>query len=107
MKGFASDFYSAMHEKTSEDLVDHFAHHKKIASEFPEYHITILNMSSKIDLKRGIASLFSDLEITGRPPGVTIHSMTISEFKIIEGRWLCVKATGIRGNSSLGNNGIV
>lgn len=107
MKGFASDFYSAMHEKTSEDLVDHFAHHKKIAMDFPQYHITILDMSSKVDLKRGAASLFSDLEITGRPPGVTIRSMTISEFKIIDGRWLCTKATGIRGNRSLGNGGIM
>lgn len=99
--GYDQDFMASMHNQKAEDLPGWVDHHRRGALEFPQSKVRILGMTSKVDPKRGLASLFTDMEITGRPPGVTIHSMTISEFKVCDGKWLCMKATGMRGNSML------
>ncbi|KAM3425244.1 hypothetical protein BST61_g7196 [Cercospora zeina] len=99
--GYDENFMANMHNQKAEDLSGWVDHHRRGALEFPQSKVRILSMTSKVDPKRGLASLFTDMEITGRPLGVTIHSMTISEFKVCDGKWLCMKATGMRGDSSM------
>ncbi|KAI5359681.1 hypothetical protein Slin14017_G105830 [Septoria linicola] len=100
--GYDQDFMAAMHNQKAEDLAGWVDHHRRGAEQFPESQVKILGMNSKVDLKKGTASLFTDMEISGRPVGVVIHSMTITEFKICDGKWLCMRAMGMRGNGSIG-----
>lgn len=101
LDGYDQDFTAAMPNQKAESLEGWVDHHRRGAQQFPQAQVRILSMNSKVDLKKGTASLFTDLELTGRPPGVTINSMTISEFKICDGKWLCMRATGMRGNGSI------
>lgn len=78
---------------------------ESISKEHPDYHSVIVRQESIVDLESGKAEVFVTAETTGRGEEVVLHSTTIMEFEIRKtlGRWVCVKATPIRGLAGPGD----
>lgn len=72
-----------------------------ISKEHTEYHTVLVHQETIVDLDNGKAEVFVTAETTGRGDGVVLHSTTVMDFEVRRsiGRWVCVKATPIRGLS--------
>lgn len=57
----------------------------------------VTGISSDVKEELGLASVFTWVEVTGIPVGVVRQSMVHSEYRRLEGRWLCTRCVGVRG----------
>lgn len=77
---------------------------------FSHYELRIINILSKVDLKKFVAKTWLNVETTGLPEGVVLHSVGLLEWRLMrvdgdggeegEGRrmkWFCVGSKGLRG----------
>lgn len=75
---------------------------------FSHYELRIINLLSKVDLKKFVAKTWLNVETTGLPEGVVLHSVGLLEWRLIrvdedgeDGRgrmkWFCVGSKGLRG----------
>lgn len=70
---------------------------RETSEQFPQYHMKITGISSDVEEQKGMGRVFTTLEVTGIPPGVVRQSMVMSEYKLLDGRWLCTRSVGVRG----------
>lgn len=79
---------------------------------FSHYELRIINILSKVDLKKFVAKTWLNVETTGLPEGVVLHSVGLLEWRLMRvdemdvdedgdgGRrmkWFCVGSKGLRG----------
>lgn len=81
---------------------------------FSHYKLRIINILSKVDLKKFVAKTWLNVETTGLPEGVVLHSVGLLEWRLMcvdgdemdgenrgDGRrrmkWFCVGSKGLRG----------
>lgn len=79
---------------------------------FSHYELRIINILSKVDLKKFVAKTWLNVETTGLPEGVVLHSVGLLEWRLMcvdemdengdggDGRrmkWFCVGSKGLRG----------
>lgn len=86
---------------------------------FSHYELRIINLLSKVDLKKFVAKTWLNVETTGLPEGVVLHSVGLLEWRLMRvdemdgdgdgdgdedggnGRrrmkWFCVGSKGLRG----------
>lgn len=80
---------------------------------FSHYELRIINILSKVDLKRFVAKTWLNVETTGLPEGVVLHSVGLLEWRLmrVDGdgdemedggngrrmKWFCVGSKGLRG----------
>lgn len=81
---------------------------------FSHYELRIINILSKVDLKKFVAKTWLNVETTGLPEGVVLHSVGLLEWRLMrvddemdggdeEGgngrrmKWFCVGSKGLRG----------
>lgn len=75
---------------------------------FSNYELRIINILSKVDLKKFVAKTWLNVETTGLPEGVVLHSVGLLEWRLMRvdedgdgdgGRmkWFCVGSKGLRG----------
>lgn len=76
---------------------------------FSHYELRIINLLSKVDLKKFVAKTWLNVETTGLPEGVVLHSVGLLEWRLMrvddgdedgDGRrmkWFCVGSKGLRG----------
>lgn len=80
---------------------------------FSHYELRIINILSKVDLKKFVAKTWLNVETTGLPEGVVLHSVGLLEWRLmrVDGdemdgdggnggrrmKWFCVGSKGLRG----------
>lgn len=76
---------------------------------FSHYELRIINLLSKVDLKKFVAKTWLNVETTGLPEGVVLHSVGLLEWRLmcVDGdemdgdggrmKWFCVGSKGLRG----------
>lgn len=82
---------------------------------FSHYELRIINILSKVDLKKLVAKTWLNVETTGLPEGVVLHSVGLLEWRLMrvdemdgdggnrgDGerrrmKWFCVGSKGLRG----------
>ena len=97
-----ADIFRADSEHPQGGLVEqiveeHLDMQRQIAEEFPEYRLRLLDLYTEVSERAGSASVFMTVEATGIPPGMIRQSIGVSKFRLIDGRWLCVRYGGARG----------
>lgn len=80
---------------------------------FSHYELRIINILSKVDLKKFVAKTWLNVETTGLPEGVVLHSVGLLEWRLmrvdddeVDGedggngrrmKWFCMGSKGLRG----------
>ncbi|EME42156.1 hypothetical protein DOTSEDRAFT_54594 [Dothistroma septosporum NZE10] len=67
--------------------------------EFPDYHITALDVTSNVDLKTSSASVWMHLNIH-MTPDTMVTGFNEFQWKLEGEKWMCVHVTSMRGQSA-------
>lgn len=81
----------------SESSEDYYRQRRNWVLEYPEYHLEILRLFTEMDETAGKAKVWTFIEVTGHPPGVRRHSITIMHWRRRQDEWLYYKREGVRG----------
>lgn len=79
------------------DLEEHLARFKRMTTEYPEWRLKLLSQNTEVDEKNGRAEIFHVLEVTGHPPGLVTHTVLSLDFRLLDGKWWCMRKRAVRG----------
>lgn len=81
--------------------------HREFAEIHPEYHVEVVNASIDMDERSGHASVFTLVEIRGRPKDTRRGAVLVWKWRKRFGRWVLFKQMGIRGMCGILEDGHV
>ncbi|CZT21635.1 uncharacterized protein RCC_07500 [Ramularia collo-cygni] len=83
--------------------VDEYLQHlSDMCTAYPEWKLRVVDQDVQQGGVKDYASVFTNVENQGVPPGVVWQSCAISEFKNIDGQWLVVGFRGFSGGHGQG-----
>lgn len=94
----------AIHEATSvvqgrEQLIHNL---RELLQTMPNYHADILNTTVTVDERKGTATVYLHLFLSGMPDGIRRESVNVLAWERRKGEWLLTKHQGMRGPSGDG-----
>ena len=71
--------------------------YKALVAASPDYNCEVLTVEAIVDEVKGIAEVWSNVNVTGDPPNVVREAVCILYWRRLEGRWVVNCSTTIRG----------
>ncbi|KAF2168507.1 hypothetical protein M409DRAFT_21256 [Zasmidium cellare ATCC 36951] len=68
-----------------------------VAEQHPQYHVTVQEVSTELDMRHGWANVLVFTSVTGYPLGVDRQAVTMFKWKRSERQWWCTKMSTLRG----------
>ena len=89
----------AIHETTSvvqgrKQLVDNL---REMLQTMPDYHADIVNTTATVDERKGSATVYLHLFLSGMPDGIRRESVNVLAWERRKGEWLLTNHKGMRG----------
>ena len=91
-------FSSGNHRATTKQ--EHLQAFKEMTDEWPNFHITIIDISIQVYQDAGYTEIHLNAESSGSPglsPGMSRRTFSAWEFRIRDGVWVATKETTMPG----------
>lgn len=80
--------------------------HHKMATDYPEYHVAVKEMSTELDMRHGWANVLVFATMTGYPTGVNRQLVVMFKWRRSDRQWACTKVVTVRGGGRYDNDEI-